>query len=54
MRVETLLQKPIIVATPPPEAVKWHLQCPHCHAFALVRVGSLPRLGARGPPHGTR
>lgn len=50
MQVETLLQKPIVVAAPPPEPVKWHLQCPHCHAFRLVRVGSLPRLGARAPP----
>jgi hypothetical protein len=40
MRVETLLHKPIVVAAPPPEPVRWHLQCPHCHAFALVLVGS--------------
>lgn len=49
MQVETLLQKPIVVTDPPPEPVHWHLQCPHCHAFALVRVGSLPRQ-ARAPP----
>jgi len=50
MQVETLLQKPIVVAAPPAAPVNWHLQCPHCHAFALVCVGSLPRLGARAPP----
>ena len=50
MLVENLLQKPIVVAAPPPEPVKWHLQCPHCHAFSLVRIGSLPRSGARAPP----
>jgi hypothetical protein len=49
MKVEALLQKPILVAAPPPEPVQWHLQCPHCHAFALVRVGTLPRQ-ARAPP----
>lgn len=54
MKVDTLLQKPIVVAAPPPEPVNWHLQCPHCHAFRLVRVGSLPRLGARAPPRCTR
>lgn len=53
MRVETLLQKPIVVAVPPPP-VQWHLQCPHCARFSLVRVGSLPRLGARAPPRCTR
>jgi len=49
MKVETLLAKPIVVAAAPPEPVNWHLQCPHCHRFSLVRVGSLPRQ-ARGPP----
>lgn len=53
MKVETLLQKPIIVAAPPPEPVQWHLRCPHCERFSLVRVGSLPRQ-ARGPPRCTR
>jgi|GEM_PF-6723579 len=48
-RVETLLAKPIIVAAPPPEPVRWHLRCPHCERFSLVRVGSLPRM-ARAPP----
>lgn len=49
MKVETLLQKPIAVAEPPPEPVQWHLRCPHCERFALVRIGSLPRQ-ARAPP----
>jgi hypothetical protein len=49
MTVETLLQRPIVVAALPAEPIQWHLQCPHCHRFSLVRVGSLPRQ-ARGPP----
>ena len=49
MKVETLLAKPIIVASSPPEAGPWHLRCPHCERFSLVRVGSLPRQ-ARAPP----
>ena len=48
MKVETLLAKPIVVAAPP-EAGQWHLRCPHCERFSLVRVGSLPRQ-ARAPP----
>ena len=48
-RVETLLAKPIVVIARSPEPVAWHLQCPHCARFSLVRVGSLPRH-ARGPP----
>lgn len=48
MKVETLLAKPILVAAPP-EAVSWHLRCPHCERFSLVRVGTLPRQ-ARAPP----
>lgn len=48
-KVETLLQKPIVVAAPPPVPVKWHLQCPHCHGLSLVRIGTLPRQ-ARAPP----
>lgn len=52
MKIETLLAKPIIV-TVPPEAVSWHLRCPHCERFSLVRVGSLPRQ-ARAPPRCTR
>jgi hypothetical protein len=46
MRVETLLQKPIIVVAPPPAPPRWH---PHCARFTLVRVGTLPRQ-ARAPP----
>lgn len=53
MKVETLLAKPILVAAPPPESVQWHLRCPHCERFSLVRVGSLPRQ-ARAPPRCTR
>jgi len=49
MLVETLLAVPIVVAPPPPERPKWHLRCPHCHGFTLVRVGTLPRR-ARAPP----
>jgi hypothetical protein len=48
MLVETLLAVPIVVA-PPPEPLQWHLRCPHCAAFALVRIGSMPRQ-ARAPP----
>jgi hypothetical protein len=52
MIVETLLQKPIVVTAPQPEPVKWHLRCPHCEHFTLVRIGRMePRgLGARAPP----
>ena len=46
--VETLLAVPIVIA-PPREQPQWHLRCPHCEAFALVRVGTLPRQ-ARAPP----
>ena len=54
MQVENLLAKPIVVAAaPPPEPVKWHLRCPHCARFTLVRVRSLPRQ-ARAPPACTR
>lgn len=43
--VETLLAAVIVVrsAFPPPP---WHLRCPHCAQFTLVRIGSL----ARAPP----
>ena len=51
-QVETLLAKPIIVATQP-KAEQWHLRCPHCARFSLVRVGALPRQ-ARAPPRCTR
>jgi predicted RNA-binding Zn-ribbon protein involved in translation (DUF1610 family) len=46
--VETLLAKPLVLA-PPPALPQWHLRCPQCGAFALVRVGTLPRQ-ARAPP----
>jgi hypothetical protein len=49
MVVETLLAKPIVIAAPPPPLPQWHLRCPHCGAFALVRVGTLARQ-ARAPP----
>ncbi|HLP01201.1 MAG TPA: IS91 family transposase [Opitutaceae bacterium] len=49
MQVETLLQKPIVLAPSPPERSQWHLRCPHCERFTLVRVGVLPRQ-ARAPP----
>lgn len=48
-RVETLLAKPIIVAAAEPPSPQWHLRCPHCERFTLVRVGTLPRM-ARAPP----
>lgn len=53
MKIETLLQKPLVLAPPPPEPPQWHLRCPHCERFTLVRVGTLPRQ-ARGPPRCTR
>lgn len=53
MKIETLLQKPIVVTSPPPESPRWHLRCPHCERFTLVRVGALPRQ-ARAPPRCTR
>jgi hypothetical protein len=46
--VETLLAVPIVIA-PRAEQPRWHLRCPHCEHFTLVRVGSLPRQ-ARAPP----
>lgn len=49
MLVENLLQKPLVVAAPPPAPPKWHLRCPHCEGFTLVRTGTLPRQ-ARAPP----
>ncbi len=51
MLVETLLAKLIVVTAPPPPPPppQWHLRCPHCGAFALVRTGALPRQ-ARAPP----
>ena len=49
MQVENLLRKPIVVAAERPEPPPWHLRCPHCGHFALVRVANLPRPG-RDPP----
>ena len=46
--VETLLAKPIVIALLP-QLPQWHLRCPQCGAFALVRVGTLPRQ-TRAPP----
>jgi hypothetical protein len=55
MQVETLLQKPIIVAaTPPVPPPQWHLRCPHCARFTLVRVGALPRQARAPPPRCSR
>jgi hypothetical protein len=47
-QVETLLAVPILVReTPGP--LRWHVRCPHCHAFALVCVGTLAKQ-SRAPP----
>lgn len=55
--VETLLAKTIVVRPPAPPPPKWHLQCRHCEAFALVRIGTIKPGGtarlciaATGPP----
>ena len=45
-KVETLLAVVIVVSEAPDTPPAWHLCCPHCHAFALVRIGRL----ARAPP----
>jgi predicted RNA-binding Zn-ribbon protein involved in translation (DUF1610 family) len=47
--VETALAVPIVIGQAP-ESPQWHLRCPHCGAFALVRTGTLARR-ARGPPN---
>jgi hypothetical protein len=47
--VETLLAV-VIVVLPKAASPAWHLCCPHCHAFTLVRIGRL----ARAPPGCTR
>jgi hypothetical protein len=45
--VETLLAVAIVVrAKPDTPPLPWHLRCPHCAGFTLVRIGSL----ARAPP----
>ncbi len=46
MLVETLLAVPIVVRPKLEQPPPWHLRCPHCEAFTLVRIGRLPR----GPP----
>lgn len=47
--VETLLAVTIVIR-PKPDAPRWHLRCPHCQTFTLVRIRSL----ARAPPACTR
>jgi hypothetical protein len=54
MKVETLLQKPIVLAAAPSERPQWHLRCPHCARFTLVRVGVLPRQARAPPPRCSR
>jgi hypothetical protein len=51
MLVDALLAVPIVIVPPPPQP-QWHLRCPHCEQFTLVRVGRIePRVpGARAPP----
>jgi hypothetical protein len=44
--VETLLAVVIVVRPKAERPPPWHLQCPHCAGFTLVRVGRL----ARAPP----
>ncbi|MEO6003202.1 MAG: transposase, partial [Opitutus sp.] len=46
MKVETLLSVVIIVHPKADSPPAWHLRCPHCESFGLVRVGRL----ARAPP----
>lgn len=48
--VETLLSVAIVVREKPDAPPPWHLRCPHCGGFALVRIGRL----ARAPPACTR
>ena len=55
--VETLLAKVIVVRPPLPPPPKWHLQCRHCGAFALVEIATIKPGGAvrfchraTGPP----
>jgi hypothetical protein len=50
MKVETLLAVVIVVRGKTDTPPAWHLCCPHCRAFALVRIGRL----ARAPPACTR
>ena len=46
MKVETLLAVVIVVRAKVETPPAWHLRCPKCGEFTLVRVGSL----ARAPP----
>jgi len=46
--VETLLAARIVVRPKAQEPPSWHLQCRHCGAFALVRIGTIKR-GAPAP-----
>lgn len=43
LRVQTLLEVPILLTHPAPADPPLHLCCPQCGAFALVRIGRLPR-----------
>jgi len=49
LRVECLLQKPIVVAAAPPEAVQWHLRCPHC-ARVVTTFARSPGTHGGHPP----
>jgi hypothetical protein len=44
--VETLLAVVIVVRPTVDVSPPWHLRCPHCEQFTLVRIGTL----ARAPP----
>jgi hypothetical protein len=46
VKVETLLAVVILVRPKVDAPPAWHLRCPHCAQFTLVRIGSL----ARAPP----
>jgi hypothetical protein len=46
LNVEPLLAAVIVVKEKAPEPPPWHLRCPHCGEFALIKTGHL----ARGPP----
>lgn len=36
MRIETLLEKKVVVTAAPPPTPAWHLQCPHCARVVAV------------------
>jgi hypothetical protein len=46
--VETLLAVVLVVRPKLDAPSPWHLRCPHCEQFALVRIGKIER--ARAPP----